>query len=171
MSRKTKEIENNLRKNTRENRRNTICRNKEKSIGKSRGKIIGENDYGYMTIEASLVIPIILIAVFIMLLGLIYAYERAYIQSVEYERLYSVPLVYIRADDVETYLDEGNYDAGIVYGELRMDTEYVSHLAVCEGELDIRGSSYITGRRELDCCSDRLRRWQVYDDIAEKQGH
>ncbi|MCR5213454.1 MAG: hypothetical protein K6E10_03495 [Eubacterium sp.] len=125
---------------------------------------------GYMTVEASLLVPIILFGVFIMIMGMILVYERSCLMATEYERLYSVPLEYIRADIVEDYLASEDYNRGLYYKTACVETAYVSHLAVCDGVLKVRDNIEITGEHEIDVCTDRLRRWQLYDDIAEKQG-
>ncbi len=129
-----------------------------------------KNNYGYMTIEASVIVPLILIGVFIMIMGMILVYERNCLMAREYERLYSVPLEYLRADLVEDYLDKEDYNRGLYYKTAQVQTDYVSHLAECEGVLLVRDSIRVKGSHELDVRSDRLRRWQLYDDIAEKQG-
>ncbi len=125
---------------------------------------------GYMTIEASLIVPVILIGVCIMIMGMILVYERSFLLATEYERLYTIPYEYIRADLVGDYLETEDYNRGLYYKTAEVDTYYISHLAVCDGVLRVRDSISVSGKHEIDVCSDRLRRWQLYDDIAEKQG-
>ena len=51
------------------------------------------SDKGYMTVEASFIVPVLFFAFFLAILGLIFTYERGLILSNEYEGLYTVPLI------------------------------------------------------------------------------
>ncbi|MBO4591864.1 MAG: hypothetical protein J5684_04815 [Eubacterium sp.] len=123
---------------------------------------------GYMTLEASLIVPMVLCAIFMILFCLIFVYERGVVLSSENEALYTIPVKSIRDDSVTSYLSGRNYEEGITYGSCDVNVDYVSHKAKCEGMIHLYGDSGISSKREIDVCVDRLRRWQLYDDIAEK---
>ena len=128
-------------------------------------------DKGYLTIEASVIVPVVLFGVFICLFGLVFIYEKGYVQSSIYEALYTIPLNNIRKDDVVSYLDSEDYSGGIVWGTSKVESKYIFKKAECDGTVDLYGSSSVDGVREVDCLVERLRRWQFYDGFAEEQGH
>ena len=128
------------------------------------------NDKGYMTIEASVVFPVVVFGVFVCILGMILVYEKGYVLSREYETLYTISLADIRNDRVETYLSEKDYSGGIVLGDVNVETQYYFCKAKCDGELRLYGTSEINAVREIDVRVDRLRRWQFYDDSFQDDG-
>ena len=132
----------------------------KKKIKKIRNK-------GYMSIEASLIVSFILLTTFLMILGLLFTYERGHVFSKECERLYTIPIKNIRDKTVADYLNSEDYSKGIVYGELSSMGSYSSHKAKVSSSLIVREEKKISCKREIDQCSNRLRRWQLYDDIAE----
>ena len=128
------------------------------------------NNKGYMTIEASFIIPLILMGIFMSLFGLILVYEKGVIYSSQYAAIYSVPINNIRNDSIEAYLDSRDYSRGVLFGSLTVDTYYSSHKAGCNGQLNLYGVSQINSIHEVDARTERLRRWQFYDDIINQQG-
>ena len=128
------------------------------------------NSKGYMSIEASVLVPVVLIGIFVCLFGLILIYERGYIANAEYEALYTIPLVSIRNKEVEGYLESKDYTAGVVLGSADVEVSATSNKASCEGNMRLFGNSEINGFREIDVRVDRLRRWQFYGDTYEKYG-
>lgn len=123
---------------------------------------------GYMTIEASVVVPVILFGVFATILGLMLAYERGYAKASEYERLYTIPLNNIRNESVEEYLGGIDAEKGIVVGALGISSGYSGHKASFEGKLKVIKDVEVSCSREIDVREDRLRRWQLYDDTFEE---
>ena len=130
-----------------------------------------EMNKGYMTVEASIVVPVVLFGVFMCLFGLMLIYEKGYGLGNEYEALYTIPFSHIRDNSVDAYLSNKNYTYGVVLGEASVETGYSWHKAKCQGVLKLYGDSEINADREIDVLVERLRRWQFYDDIAEDQGH
>ena len=129
------------------------------------------NNKGFMTVEASVVVPVILIGVFVCLFGLILIYEKGYVLSNEYEALYTIPFNDIRNGSVEGYLSGQNYTGGVVLGEANVESGYNWHKAKCQGIVSLYGDSEVKAAREIDVLVERLRRWQFYDDIAKDQGY
>ena len=123
---------------------------------------------GYMTIEASVIVPVILLATMLMIVGLVLTYEKARLLSNEYKALYTIPLDDIRGDNVQGYLGGKNYSDGIAYGSSSADVSYEGHRAKCDGTVELLGTVSADGDHEIDVLSDRLRRWQLYDSLAEK---
>ena len=123
---------------------------------------------GYMTIEASLLVPIILFAAMLMIMGLIITYEKAKLLSTEYKALYSIPIDDIRNDSVEAYLSGKDYGAALIYGSHTVSVSYAGHRAKCDGTVELYGTVTACGDHEIDVLSDRLRRWQLYDSLAEE---
>ena len=130
-----------------------------------------KNNKGFMTIEASVIVPTVLICVFIVILGFIFVYERAYVLSEEYETIYTIPLKNVRENTVAEHLNSKDYTGPIIYGSIIAEGEYGKHMAGYDGSISIMGVRKITSKREIDVCVDRLRRWQLYDDLAKKSGH
>ena len=128
------------------------------------------NNKGYMTIEASFIIPLVLMGIFMCLFGLILVYEKGVIYSRQYAAVYSVPINNIRNDSIEAYLDSKEYSKGVLFGTLTVDTYYSSYKAGCNGQLNLYGVSQINNIHEVDARTERLRRWQFYDDIINQQG-
>ncbi|MEE3399232.1 MAG: hypothetical protein VZR64_07180 [Eubacterium sp.] len=129
-----------------------------------------EDRKGFMTIEASVVVPVVIIGIFVCLLGLILVYERGYILSEERRALYTIPLVNIRNKEVEAYLNSQDYTKAVVLGSAEVDGSSSSNKATCEGSLHLFGSSEVDAEREIDVRMERLRRWQFYGDTYEKYG-
>lgn len=123
---------------------------------------------GYITIEASVIVPIVLFGVFATILGLMIAYERGYVKASEYERLYTIPLENIRNESVAAYLDGADCEKGIVCGSVEVTGGYSGHKALFEGVLRVMSDNEVNGSREVGVCTDRLRRWQLYDDTFEE---
>ena len=122
---------------------------------------------GYMTIEASVLVPVILVGAMLMIMGLILTYEKAKLMSTEYKALYSIPVDDIRSDSVAGYLSGKNYNEGIAYGSTSVNVSYAGHRARCDGMVVLNGTVTACGDHEIDVLSDRLRRWQLYDSLAE----
>ena len=123
---------------------------------------------GYMTIEARVIVPVIIFGAFFAILGLLIAYERGFVNSSEYERLYTIPLNNIRNECVEEYLSGADFEKSIVTGALDMKSSYSSHKASFEGTLRVIKDISVSCSREIDVREDRLRRWQLYDDTFEE---
>ena len=125
---------------------------------------------GYLTIEASVIVPVILLAVMMILAGLIIIYEQGSLYAEEVESLYTIPLDTIRDGSVQNYLSGISYGDGLEFGSICTSPDYSHHKALCEGELSYREEFEINSTREIDVLVDRLRRWQLYDDISETSG-
>ena len=121
-----------------------------------------------MTIEASFIVPIVLFGIFFTIMGLMLSYEKGYIIAEENEALYEIPLTNIRNDSISSYLSGRTYTDGIVIGSVNVDSSFSNHKAKCEGVLKIYGTNNVSSSREVDLCTDRLRRWQLYDDIFQE---
>ena len=131
-------------------------------------KMPGNNNKGFMTIEASVVVPVVLFGVFTCIFGLIHAYERGYTMTGEYEALYEIPFNDVRNETSAGFLSGREYDKGIINGSLSVSCGYAGDKATCDGDLELFGNTKIKGEREIDVCVDRLRRWQLYDDIVQE---
>ncbi|SEP57322.1 hypothetical protein SAMN02910369_00230 [Lachnospiraceae bacterium NE2001] len=125
---------------------------------------------GYMTIEASVIIPVVIIGIFVCLFGLILIYERASVSAAEYRALYTIPLNSIRNKEVQAYLEAQDYTGTVVLGSASVESSASGSKASCEGQVCLFGSSSVSGSREIDVRVDRLRRWQFYGDTYEKYG-
>ena len=129
------------------------------------------NNKGFMTVEASVIVPVILFGVFVCLFGLILICEKGHVLGNEYEALYTIPFNNIRNNSVNEYLSGKSYVGGVVLGEADVESSYSWHKAKCQGEVRLYGDSEVNAAREIDVLVERLRRWQFYDDIAEDQGY
>ena len=128
------------------------------------------NNSGFMTIEASVIIPVILMAVMVVISGLIIIYEQGTLYAEETEALYTIPLVSIRDGNIEEHLRNISYGEGLEFGSIDVNAGYSRHKADCDGKIEYMDCFEVSSKRELDVLVDRLRRWQLYDDISEKSG-
>ena len=123
-----------------------------------------------MTIEASVIVPVILMAVFISLAGLIVIYEKSIIYAEETEALFTIPEVYISNKKPEDYLNSLRYGTTLGYGQCKVQADYAGHKARFDGTLEYMESFEVASEREIDVRVDRLRRWQLYDNLSGKSG-
>lgn len=124
---------------------------------------------GFMTVEASVIVPVILFIAVSLIMMFFYLYEREYLRSEIYERAYSVPYYSIRSDaEIMAYLNGLQPQDVYMFGSV--DSEAVSFM----GQISFRGivdykvkdDFYI--KREVGKVTERLRRWQLYESLAEE---
>ena len=132
-----------------------------------------DSDRGMLTVEASIIIPIILFISAGVILLFIAQGRREVLRGEMIMALYTIP--------VEKELDEDPKNEvivraeGILEGTSTAELEPASsgkHLRL-EGSIQFAGIGSYEGtlpavaEREKDLCSKRLRRWQFYGDLAE----
>ena len=123
---------------------------------------------GYMTIEMSLVLPVILIIIFLMMIGLLAAYEKETLRANSYAELYSVPLGIVRKKKVGEYLNSLERRNVCVFGESDVTSSYTFYKGTSDGVISDRtGQDHIKTSHEMGVRTSRLRRWQFYDSLAD----
>lgn len=122
-----------------------------------------------MTVEASVIVPVILIIVISLIMMFLYLYEREYLRSEIYVKAYSVPYHSSKSDaDIVEYLN------GFRPQDVYMFGNTGSEAGCFMGQIDFRGivDYKVKGdfhiKHEVGKVTERLRRWQLYENIAEE---
>lgn len=109
------------------------------------------NNKGSSVVEVSLIMPIVL--------GMLVLVIFLFLDTINDGRVqqdgYSIIYTYQQRDGLQGYLDDTGSPVAADAGEMQ-----VSNGNYCYQK---EGHLFIT---EVDVCSDRLRRWQVYGDIV-----
>ncbi len=128
------------------------------------------NNRGSISVEASILFPIIILVIFFVLYAFMYIFNRELIRGDIYEAIYTIPL----EDDGE-YIEKCINEDGVGAGTLWCGREDVNAAgankngaAEITAKLEMKGETKISGKTEYDLCTDRLRRWQLYGDITEE---
>ena len=123
---------------------------------------------GYMTVEASFLMPLVLLIVASMIVALIYVYEKEHVRANIAEAVYSVPFENKQKENVVEYLNEQDISQGVVIGSVDSNASKGSgKQVVLEAELHVKGDTNL--KYQIDYCpvSKNLRRWQLYGDLTE----
>lgn len=121
---------------------------------------------GYMTVEASFIVPLIMTITVVMMLALVFMYEKEYLRAGLYVDIYTIP--YDEQESPGGYLNQSQPEDFCLFGEAGK-TALVSGNTIEEiGVVNFKGSEGIHAMRGRDKCADRLRRWQLYDAIKEE---
>jgi len=137
---------------------------------------VRKNDKGMMTLEASVIVPVILFLFAGVLLLFLAQGKRESLRGEMYTSLYTIPYaeekeiiaayaVMQRADDLSGKADiasvsySGDGDELALSGGVRF-----------AGIGEYGGTLVVKAARERDKCVSRLRRWQFYGDITEDEG-
>ena len=119
---------------------------------------------GSITVEASFIMGIVVIIVYLSVYGYIYTLDREIARANVNEAIYTVTV-----NDPEEHIKnaegggnpliwtEADYAGSVGSGDVSMSASF-----------DMKGKTVVTGKTEYDVCTDRLRRWQLYGDLAEE---
>ncbi len=124
---------------------------------------INKNEKGSVTVEMSLITPLLLLIVFLMIRGFVYVYDTELLRGKGYEIIYTASF-----DEEKEYMNEGTEKSENVLWtsesyEMSASRDTLSYKA----EFDMKGSTEVITEKEYGVCTDRLRRWQVYGDLAD----
>ena len=124
---------------------------------------------GYMTIEASFIIPIILFIAVTLIYLFMHLYEREYLRGELYQDSCSIPHD-VQDEDIgaAAYLNGIAPEDVYLYGSVRRDVGCSGGDITISGGIDFKVESAFTVKRETGKCSGRLRRWQLYESITEE---
>ena len=126
-------------------------------------------DKGYMTVEASIVVPVILFIAISLIMMFLYLYERDYLRSEIYQRAYSVPYHNSKSDGgIMEYLNGFSPEDVYMFGNIDNSALSLMGQISFRGSVDykVKGDFYI--KHEVGKVTERLRRWQLYESIAEE---
>ncbi|MCR5291858.1 MAG: hypothetical protein K6E28_03085 [Eubacterium sp.] len=124
----------------------------------------GAGNRGSITVEASFIMGIVVIIVYLSVYGYIYTLDREIARANVNEAIYTVTV-----NDPEEHIKnaegggnpliwtEADYAGSVGSGDVSMSASF-----------DMKGKTVVTGKTEYDVCTDRLRRWQLYGDLAEE---
>ena len=138
---------------------------------KDRRSKAGTNEYskGFMTIEASVVVPVILLIAISTVMIFMHLYEREFMRGEFYEMAYSVPYYSSKSDlGIINYLNSVVRDEVYFFGETESSKGSIDQKIMCAGRVDYVVEDAFNVRHEIGKCSDRLRRWQLYDGFTEE---
>lgn len=113
-----------------------------------------ERNKGMMTLEASVIIPIILFLVAGAILLYLTIGKRESIRGEYYTNLYTISL----AEERSRTEDQLKLSGAVYY----LDRVDDGNFAAFQAEFPVQAE------RERDKCASRLRRWQFYGDITEE---
>ena len=161
-----------MKNSDRRDRRSALIGDRNKG-GMLQGAYLSADDCGMMTLEASIIIPLILFIVAGSILLFIAQGRREELRGEMIKALYTIP--------VEKELDEDPRNEVAARAEGIMNgTSTVGLSAASSGKkLGLEGNVIYNGiggyggtlpaaaGRDKDLCSKRLRRWQFYGDLAE----
>lgn len=140
----------------------------DKYRGKPKNKGCAGYDSGVISIEASVVMFLVMIMIFLCMYGMMYVMNCETIRSYMYEKIYTAPLI-----ETSQYITDSTNENGL--GDVLMWCDNYSLTGMVGsdsitmfGQLSMSGSSGFGCSTEYGVCTGRLRRWQMYDDIAEE---
>lgn len=123
-----------------------------------------------MTVEATLIVPIILLLLAGIILLFVTIGRREVLRSEMYQALYTLRMEEEKDGNPAAALKERlKYilaDAKKSRGQVVCDDDTLG----LEGEVEYHGSFPVKTERERDVCSDRLRRWSFYGNLAKGKG-
>ncbi len=124
---------------------------------------------GFMTIEASVVVPVILFIALSIVMIFMHLYERDFMRGESYEMVYSVPYYSAKSDTgIVSYLKSVVRDNVYFFGETEDSAESINGNIICRGRVNYVVEDVYDVRHEIGKCTDRLRRWQLYDGFTEE---
>ncbi|GEM_PF-3383034 len=130
------------------------------------------NNRGFMTIEACVIVPVLVSASFFILLILLQFFRRNAIQQAALQQIY---LITLRAEEekssgeqIAERLSADGAFADELPGESGLKAEDEALRVKVTGELELISEDTVMVTREVRCCTGRLRRWQLYGDITER---
>ncbi len=139
----------------------------EKNGRCDRKKSINFENAGVISIEASVVMLIVMVMVMVCIYGMMYVMNCETIRAFMYEKIYTAPLIKSKEYLAES-ASSGDIDSFLMWCEdYGMDAIAGADGLCMIGHIDMKGETYIGCSTEFGVCTDRLRRWQMYDDIAE----
>ena len=122
------------------------------------------NEKGSVTVEMSLITPLILLIIFLMIRGLIYVYDTELLRGKGYEIIYTA-----RFDEEKEYMSEwAETDENVLWTSESYDMSASKDTLSYKAVFDMKGSTEVVAKKEYGVCTDRLRRWQLYGDLADK---
>ena len=122
-----------------------------------------------MTVEASVVVPIIIFLVITVILIFMHLYEREYLRSEIYEKTYTIPYHNTKNDStILSYLESFNSENVYMFGTKDAKAECAGGQITFHGSINIKIRDDFDIKHEVGKCTDRLRRWQLYEVIAEE---
>ena len=131
-------------------------------------KHIETDNSGVISVEASVVMFMVMVIVCLCIYGMMYVLNCETIRSYMYEKIYTAPLI-----ETSQYISDGARNNGL--GDLLMwcDDYSLTGMAGSDsitmiGRINMHGETGLGCSTEFGVCTDRLRRWQMYDDIAEE---
>ena len=141
---------------------------------KKRRRWIDSGNRGLLTVEASLIIPLILFLAAGIILLVVSQGSREALRSEMYHTLYTLPVAEeLDGDPRDGLRDRANIlQSHFTHAELGDDSS--GDCLVLNGSVPYSGIGSYSGvlaahaERERDLCSKRLRRWQFYGNIAEE---
>ena len=125
---------------------------------------INGSESGSITIEMSLITPVLLLIIFLMIRGFVFVYDTELLRGKGYEIIYSA-----RFDEEEDYMKKGTEQSGnVLWTTESYEMSASKDTLYYKATFDMKGRAEVVAKKEYGLCTDRLRRWQVYGDLADK---
>ncbi len=127
---------------------------------------------GFMTIEACVIVPVLLSCCFFVLALLLQFFRRDALQLAAIRHIYTLTLSAeeekMLGAELENKLLADGARSGEIPGRAEVSVEEEAAKVISLGRVHLISDDTVTVTKEVRCCTDRLRRWQLYDDITER---
>lgn len=125
-------------------------------------------DKGFLTVEITIIMPLILIVIFLVIWLFLFLLEKEKLRCDEYREIYSIPWEIVREKKEEEYIRDVDFNQGHPYGRISVDNNLSDTKFSIKGKVTVKYEDESTVSRDVGLVSDRLRRWQFYGNIADK---
>ncbi|MBQ1327894.1 MAG: pilus assembly protein [Eubacterium sp.] len=124
---------------------------------------------GFLTVEMTIIMPLILMVIFLVIWLFLFLFEKEKLRCDEYREIYSVPWEILREKKEEEFINSVDFSEGHLYGSVDVKNDMSNDTFRIEGRVAVKYESDCTVIRDVGLVSDRLRRWQFYGNLANKQ--
>jgi hypothetical protein len=123
---------------------------------------------GWMVVEASVIMPLIIGVVFIVIYGFVYILNREAARSEMYSAIYSISITDMDAKEYSFSDSREQLGSQMLWCEPRSAAFGLDGTITYITYMDMKGTTTVTAQTETGLCTQRLRRWQLYGNLAEK---
>ncbi len=123
---------------------------------------------GWMVVEASVIMPLIIGVVFIVIYGFVYILNREAARSEMYSAIYSIAITDVDAKEYSFLDSREQLESQMLWCEPQSTAFCLDGTITYITYMDMKGTTTVTTQTETGLCSQRLRRWQLYGNLAEK---
>lgn len=131
-------------------------------------KMLLKNNRGVIIVETSLIMPLILGIIFLVIYGLVYVMNVETVRCGMYSAIYTIPIGTMEEEAVYINDMEQEIEESLIWCEPQVIPLYMDGNVCCACSFDMNGRTMVYAKTEYSLCTSRLRRWQLYGNLAEK---